>query len=856
MWCGCASSGLCFVPPAPEVMARLFAEYLRSGKPLGLSFKEYLEVIGFVNVAEGRPGMDDGTIVRAERAASGGPQLIRVPSQPVVGTLRVKVLLVDFSDRLGSLPASHYEAMLFSKGTFPTGSMRDFYQEVSLGKVDVTGSVHGWIRLPRTYSFYTNGTSGTAETYPRNAQGMAEDAVRAALAAGIAFEPGLDVLGQNTVTALFIVHAGVGAEAQQDATGRANNIWSHKWAVPDPIDVGGGMQASVYLTVPNDAKVGVCAHELGHLAFQWEDFYDPNYDKDGSEWDGSGRWDLMAGGSWNGNGACPAHPAGLHKLQHGWVDVEEVRATKNNISLEPYSKTTGKVVKIVSPQYLPGQYLLIENRRKAGFDAQLPGEGLLVWRVDESEEMFKPDRPALLLLQADGRHDLERPDDWNEGDAGDPFPGNAARVLLDDEGDLSTTFPGASSSGVKLENIARDPVTGRVSLDVNFAGSAPPGSGITVIERSISPEIPIPDARPAGVMSSIALTGSGTARELAVEVDIGHPYIADLRIELQAPSGMMAVLHDGGGGDSDDLRIVYRSADLPALRALVGEPIEGAWRLRVADLVAADVGVLRRWGIAVAVDQEPAQVVGRRTPAVEIPDNDPTGVADVMTFSRAGTARSLSLDLDITHSYVQDLRVELMAPDGTRALVRDRTGGSADDIKNVCSSVDTPAMAALVGRDVRGAWTLRVTDLASRDVGKLNRWELSLDLSKAARVAQQETSPNLAIPDNSPVGVSSALKFAAIGTVQAIEIKAAIEHPFIGDLRIELVAPSGRVAVVRDGVGGRTRNLALDLSSAVDPALAELIGQPSAGNWILRVADLAAADTGILRFWSLGLTYA
>jgi transposase len=31
-----------------------------------------------------------------------------------------------------------------------------------------------------------------------------------------------------------------------------------------------------YLTFPEDCKMGVCAHELGHLAFQWEDFYDPN----------------------------------------------------------------------------------------------------------------------------------------------------------------------------------------------------------------------------------------------------------------------------------------------------------------------------------------------------------------------------------------------------------------------------------------------------------------------------------------------------------------------------------------------------------------------------------------------------
>jgi immune inhibitor A len=854
MWCGCTSCGLCFVPPAPEVMAKLFAEYLQRGKPLGLSFKEYLAVIGFINVAEGRTGMDDGTILRAERRAAEGPQLIRVPSHAITGALRVKVLLVDFSDRPGTLPASHYEAMLFSKGTFPTGSMRDFYHEVSLGKVDVSGTVHGWIRMPRAYIDYTNGRSGTGLTYPRNAQGMAEHAVQAALAAGVVFEPQLDALGQHTVTALFIVHAGVGAESQQDPQARADNIWSHKWTMRNPVDVGDGLQASVYLTVPNDAKVGVCAHELGHLAFQWEDFYDPNYDEDGTEWDGSGRWDLMAGGSWNGNGACPAHPAGLHKLQHGWVAADEVRAG-TSITLDPYTRTAGRVVKIFSPQYRPGQYLLVENRRKSGFDAQLPGEGLLVWRVDEAQEMFKPDRPALLLLQADGRHDLERADDWNEGDAGDPFPGSAGRDGLDDQGDLSTSFPGGSSSGVRLSGITRDAATGRVSFDVAFGGNPPPGGTIRVVEKSIAPEMVIPDARPAGIASSIALDADGAAREIAVDVTIVHPYVSDLRLELVAPSGMAAVLHDGEGADSDDIRAIYRSSELPALRTLVGEPVRGSWQLRVADLVTADVGVLHRWGIAIALDEDSPRIEERRTPGVAIPDNTPAGVADVISVSRAGTARSVALELDVSHPYVQDLRVELIAPDGTRALVQERTGGSGDDIRRTFSTADTPALAALIGRDVRGPWTVRVSDLAGRDVGVLNAWGLVIDLSRPARVVQKEAAPGLEIPDNTPAGIGTALKFGEAGTVQAIQVRAIIEHSYIGDLRVELVAPSGRASVLHDRAGGRTRNLTLDLSSGSDAALARLVGQPSAGTWILRIADLEAADVGILRSWSLGLTY-
>lgn len=449
------------VPPSPEVLSMLYMDYLKYGKPEGLSFKRYLRIIGYVDPSRDIVGMDDGATVKVGPI---GPELISVPTQRIIGELQVKVLLVDFDDRPGILPVEHYDNMLFSRGSYPTGSMRDYYNEVSLGKVTVSGRVHGWFRMPKPYSYYTNGESGTKwNSYPRNAPRLAEDAVTAALSAGVAFPDTLDKLSQGVVTALFIVHAGRGAEVMPPAL-RGNEIWSHKWQLRNSVSVSAQMHAALYLIVPNDCRVGVCAHELGHLAFQWEDFYDPNYDEDGSEWDGSGRWDLMAGGSYNGSGARPAHPAGLHKSQHGWIEVEEVRGSAS-ISLKPYSGSSGKIVKIISPHYKPKQYLLLENRKKSGFDFDLPGEGLLVWRVDESKEQTAAAQPALLLVQADGKHQLENPSDWNEGDAGDSFPGSDNVMFLSDS---STSFPHEARSKVGLKNIKRDSQTGEVTLEVEF----------------------------------------------------------------------------------------------------------------------------------------------------------------------------------------------------------------------------------------------------------------------------------------------------------------------------------------------------------------------------------------------------
>jgi immune inhibitor A len=457
------------VPPSPEVMAMLFMEYRHSGKMKKMSFKKFLQSIGFTNPADDVVGMDDAA--RFRRGVAGQPELIDIPSVPVTGKLNIKVLLVDFPDKQGVLPPQHYTDMLFSSGTFPIGSMRDFYKEVSLGKVDVDGSVHGWLRLPNPYSFYTNNESGMKRTsYPHNAQRMAEDAVTVAMQQGIQFQPNLDKLNQGIVTALFIVHAGRGAETLPPSI-RGSEIWSHKWNLQNPIQVANNLSAAIYLTVPNDCKVGVCAHELGHLAFQWQDFYDPNYNEDGMEWDGSGVWDLMAGGSWNGGGSQPAHPAGLHKIQHGWVPVTKVTKNKK-LTLKPYTASSGAVYKIVSPAYGPKQYLLLENRKRKGFDFGLPSEGLLVWRVDESGEMETPNQPGLLLIQADGKHELEQPNDWNEGDAGDPFPGSSNQTKLKDTGSISTSFPG-KDSGVSLENITLNNATGSIIVNVKFAAVNP-----------------------------------------------------------------------------------------------------------------------------------------------------------------------------------------------------------------------------------------------------------------------------------------------------------------------------------------------------------------------------------------------
>jgi immune inhibitor A len=205
-------------------------------------------------------------------------------------------------------------------------------------------------------AYYTNNKSGMSRTAP-NARNMAQDAVSAALRAKVPFPSDLSSRDDGYVTALFIIHAGRGAEI----AGSSGDVWSHKWTLPTVVNVGDDLQVAVYLTVPEDCSLGVSAHELGHLAFEWDDFYDANYNEDHHLWAGSGNWDLMASGSYNGNSKSPAHPVGLHKMQHNWVKTQSFTSPgQYQVTLPARTE----VVKIVSPVFGRSQCLVLEGAPK------------------------------------------------------------------------------------------------------------------------------------------------------------------------------------------------------------------------------------------------------------------------------------------------------------------------------------------------------------------------------------------------------------------------------------------------------------------------------------------------------------
>ncbi|MDT0443045.1 protein kinase domain-containing protein [Streptomyces johnsoniae] len=191
---------------------------------------------------------------------------------------------------------------------------------------------------------------------------------------------------------------------------------------------------------------------------------------------------------------------------------------------------------------------------------------------------------------------------------------------------------------------------------------------------------------------------------------------------------------------------------------------------------------------------------------------------------------SLGVSVDVTHSHIGDLEVELVSPDGTVFELEAFEGPHE-------YSVDASAVGA------SGTWTLRIDDTAAVDEGTLNSWSLSFGTSSVGQQGSSggglfSSSGSVSIVDNEMAESRIDVVGVEGNAPGSLGVSVDVTHSYIGDLEVELVSPDGTVFELEAFEG--PHEYSVDASA---------VG--ASGTWTLRIDDTAAADEGTLNSWSL-----
>lgn len=391
-------------------------------------------IAGIDRSATLQAALQQGRSARRQRVLSctGKP---RQRAFPTTGQQRSLAILVTFPQTSGSEattfshpdPRSLFDDMLNKPGfdtDGATGSVRDYFLDSSSGCYDLTFDVFGPVELEKDISFYGQNFPGG----DLNAWNMVVEACRQ-LDDVIDFTR-YDYDQDGAVDNIYVFYAGLG-EANG---GEAYTIWQHAAEVET---IAGrefffdGMRVNRY-ACSNELKpiydaatqtremhlegIGVVCHEFTHV-LGFPDLYD--VESSGQFTPAS--WSLMDIGSYNNNSRTPPAFSAYERMSMGWLAPQTLSVQPADVCLPAIRSNTALLIPTEQGE---GEFFVLENRQHEGWDAYLPGHGMLVWHITYNQQLWDHNRvnasslQGIDLVEADNVRNEETRD-------GDAFPGTA-----------------------------------------------------------------------------------------------------------------------------------------------------------------------------------------------------------------------------------------------------------------------------------------------------------------------------------------------------------------------------------------------------------------------------------------------
>jgi M6 family metalloprotease-like protein/MYXO-CTERM domain-containing protein len=383
---------------------------------------------------------------------------------PVLGSGKGLVVLVDFSDRVGSIAASEYDKA-FNGDTYDSlGSIRTWIESISYAKYTASHTVIGPMRADYPTSHYVGGAefdySASRELmkqvfkYIDDQIDLTSYATKGAMPSLVVIYPGAEI-AKVWATGLW-PHSGEGGYTTSEGV-----------KIPNAFISNGGTKTPMSLST--------FRHELGHSLFTWPDTYD--YDDDSA---GAG-----------GFATETTLPCAPFRAWVGWLNVIDVASANLSYSLPANGDTCLRYKNASNAS----EFFVLEYMRKDSVKrADTPDEGLLIWHVDEAgdnsaQDMTPTKHYVLSVEQADGLFELEKDGTKRAGD----LYHAGYKDRFDDTTTPNSKWWNGSASGLTVCNIgALDP---SMSVSVGCNGPVEPAS--------------IPDGGAGGSLATGGATGAG-----------------------------------------------------------------------------------------------------------------------------------------------------------------------------------------------------------------------------------------------------------------------------------------------------------------------------------------------------------